>query len=106
VSGLNLGEMSSTRRDLNTWMANHPLEALAAAIGLLAVSIIARVNPNPELGFVLQTLGAGGAVGLVVAYWRYRDDPEGDRWRTLAEFSVLGLLIGVALVAADAVGLI
>jgi hypothetical protein len=96
----------STRRDLNGWMANHPIEALVAALGLLAVSVIARVNPSPELGFVLQTLGAGGAVGLVVAYWRFRDDPEGDRWRTVAEFSVLGLVIGVALVIADAVGLL
>ena len=87
-------------------MANHPIESLAAAVGLLAVSVIARVNPSPEIGFVLQTLGAGGALGLVVAYWRFRDDPEGDRWRTVAEFSVLGLIIGVALVIADVAGLL
>lgn len=96
----------STRRDLNTWMAHHPVEALAAALCLLTVSIIARVNPSPELGFILQTLGAGGALGLVVAYWRFKDDPEGDRWRTVAEFSVLGLLIGVTVVVADVLGLI
>ncbi|MGH2923728.1 MAG: hypothetical protein ACRDKH_06850 [Solirubrobacterales bacterium] len=96
----------STRRDLNSWMTHHPVEALAAAAGLVAVSVIARVNPTPELGFVLQTLGAGGALGLVVAYLRYRDDPEGDRWRTVAEFSVLGLLTGVLVVIADLVGLI
>lgn len=96
----------STRKDLNTWMAHHPIEALAAALALIAVTVISRVGPNPEVGFVLQTLGAGAAVGLVVAYLRYRDDPEGDRWRTVAEFSVLGLLTGVAVVLADSVGLI
>lgn len=96
----------STRRDLNTWMANHPVEAFVAALGLIAVTVISRVGPNPEVGFVLQTLGAGGALGLVVAYLRFRDDPEGDRWRTVAEFSVLGLLTGVAVVAADLFGLI
>jgi hypothetical protein len=87
-------------------MANHPVEALAAAAGLVAVTIIARVNPSPELGFVLQTLGAGGALGLVVAYLRFKDDPEGDRWRTVAEFSVLGLLTGVLVILADLVGVI
>ena len=96
----------SNRRDLNTWMTHHPAEAIAAAIGLLAVSVIARVNPSPELAFILQTLGAGGALGLVVAYWRFRDDPEGDRWRTVAEFSVLGLAIGVLVVVADLAGII
>lgn len=87
-------------------MAHHPMEALAAAACLVAVTIVARVNPSPELGFVLQTLGAGGAIGLIVAYLRFRDDPEGDRWRTVAEFSVLGLVTGVLVVVADLSGLL
>ncbi len=96
----------TTRRDLNTWMTHHPVEALLAALALLVVTVVARVNPSPELGFVLQMFGAGGALGLVVAYLRYRDDPEGDRWRTVAEFSALGLTAGLLAVAADLIGLI
>lgn len=96
----------SDRRDLNTWMAHHPAESLLAAVALFSLIVVARINPSAELGFILQTFGAGGALGLVVAYARFRNDPEGDRWRTVAQFSVLGLLFGVLAVAADALGLI
>ncbi len=96
----------SDRRDLNTWMAHHPAEALFAAALLFCLTVVACVNPSAELGFVLQTFGAGGALGLVVSYARFRDDPEGDRWRTVAQFSVLGLMFGILVVGVDALGLI
>jgi len=96
----------STRKDLNTWMVHHPLEVLFAALGIVALTVLSRINPSPEFAFTLQMVGLGGVVGLLVAYIRYHDDPEGDRWRPVAQFSLLGFVCGVGAVAADATGLI
>ncbi|MGH2990245.1 MAG: hypothetical protein ACRDMA_10350 [Solirubrobacterales bacterium] len=77
------------------------IEAAAAALGLVSLLIVARLNPDPELGVVLQAMGAGGAIGLLVAFVRHRDDPDADRRRTVTGFSLLGLAAGTLLVLGE-----
>lgn len=84
---------------------NGQLEAAIASMGLVSLLILARLVPYPELAFVLQMMSAGGALGLAVAFARYRSDPTADRWRTIAEFSLGGLTVGVFLVLLDALSL-
>lgn len=76
-------------------------EAATAALGLVSLLIVARLSPNPELGVVLQAMAAGGAIGLLVAFVRHRDDPHADRWRTVTGFSLVGLAAGTLLVLGE-----
>lgn len=75
--------------------------AAAGAMALMALLLAARLAPNPAIGFVLQSMGVGGAIGLMIAYARHRDDPNADRWRTVTAFALGGLLLGCLLVLAD-----
>jgi hypothetical protein len=76
----------------------------AAETGLLWIAFVLlatskAVEPVPELAFVLQFLGAGGMVGLVIALVRYgrEDDPAGWRW-TVGICSAAGGAAGLLVV--------
>lgn len=77
------------------------VEAMVAVVGLVVLLILAGLSPNPEIGVVLQAGGVGGAVGLLVAWARHRDEADADRWRTVAAFSLIGLAAGAILVLAE-----
>jgi hypothetical protein len=84
----------------------------AAETGLLLILFVllatsSALEPVPELAFVFQFLGAGGAIGLVIALIRYRDadDPAGWRW-TIGVCSTIGGAAGLlAVVLHHAFGL-
>lgn len=77
------------------------MEAALGVLGMLALVLIARFTPNAEIGFVLQMMGSGGAIGLLVAYAKHRNDPSADRWRTVTLLTLVGLGVGLALVTID-----
>ena len=61
------------------------------------------IQPVPELAFILQTVGFGGAIGLAVAYRARRRNYTLDTWVITARWSLLGLAAGVVIVAIDAI---
>jgi len=44
------------------------LQIALLAGGFVALLAAGTLQPVPQLGFLLQTLGVGGAIGLTVAY--------------------------------------
>lgn len=76
-----------------------------AAIGVVSAVLAAFVlglGPVPELGFVLQAFGVGGAVGLAAAYRARRLGITTDPWLITSRWSLaVGFLaLCIALVVA------
>lgn len=74
--------------------------ALGLTSVLLATALVLGLAPVPELGFILQMFGLGGAVGLVVAYRARRLGIRADPWLIAARWSLLGGLLGCLFSAA------
>lgn len=64
------------------------------------VSVLVALAPVPEVGFVLQVVGVGAAIGSAVALRARRRSAEVDTWRITTAWATLGLLSGLALVVA------
>jgi len=78
------------------------LQIALLAGGLVAALAAGTLQPVPQLGFMLQTLGVGGAIGLAVAY-RARQRRLGlDGWVITARWSLFGLAVGLVIVVVDA----
>ena len=56
------------------------------------------VAPVPELGFVLQAVGLGAAIGSAVALRARRHDADVDTWRVTTAWATLGMVVGAAIV--------
>ncbi len=70
--------------------------ALAMAVAPPAIA------PISELGFVLQMLGAGGAIGSAFALRMHRRNPDADTWMITTAWALLGLGVGGLVVAVEA----
>lgn len=55
----------------------------------------ALVGPVPELGFLLQAVAIGTAVGAAVALRASRRDRHADTWAITTAWATLALLVGV-----------
>lgn len=73
-----------------------------SAFQLLAAVPGGVLEPLPWLGFVLQIMGLGGAVGTAYAYLRTRHKPDADRWVMVSGGALFGLLGGILIVLVDA----
>ncbi len=71
--------------------------------GLIAALVLATVQPIPELGFVLQTVGVGAVIGLAVAYRARQRSFALETWVITARWSLFGLAVGAVIVLVDAV---
>jgi hypothetical protein len=87
--------MTSTRH------ASELRDLVIGPLLLIWVAALVSVAPIPELAFILEVVGLGGVLGLIVAYLRVRNGSDEERWRPVAQFSIAGFLIGVATVAID-----
>lgn len=71
---------------------------------VITLAALAGFSPVPELGFILQLTGLGTGIGMVVALYLDRRDPDAERWRrVVAGFSAAGLSLGALLVLVDAI---
>lgn len=59
----------------------------------LAVGLVSAVGPIPEIALLLQSAGAGGVVGSLIALRRRCRDPEADAWAITTAWSGLGLAV-------------
>ena len=78
------------------------LQIALLAGGFVAVLAAGTLQPVPQLGFLLQTLGVGGAIGLTVAYRARQRRLDLDTWVITARWSLFGLAVGVVVVVVDA----
>lgn len=68
-------------------------------------TIIGRLAPSEELGFVFQVSTAFTAIGLAIACYRRRQNPDLDTFTITAAWALLGTLAGVvAVVVAELLG--
>ena len=69
--------------------------SLASTLGVVGVVAVLALGPVPELALVLQLAGAGGLVGVAVAY-RARQRSYGlDSWVITARWTLAGGGFGV-----------
>jgi hypothetical protein len=61
-------------------------------------TIIGRLGPSEELGFVFQVSTAFTAIGLAIAFYRRRRNPDLDTFTITAAWTLLGTLAGVVAV--------
>jgi hypothetical protein len=69
---------------------------LAGAV--LAAAFVLGLGPVPEIGFVLQMFGLGGALGLAAAYRARRRGITTDPWLITTRWS-LSIGVGASLFA-------
>ncbi len=74
--------------------------ALTAALLMIVGGLIAIV-PIGEVGFVLQFMGVGAAVGMFLAYRLKRRDPSVEPFSYTTRWAGVGVLVGLAIVLAD-----
>ncbi len=79
-----------------------PIEVLPVGIVAAALALVPAIGPSPTLGFLLQTLGLGLAGGMLLAFIADLRRPDVKVWRITTFFSLLGLGIGLLIVAVDA----
>jgi hypothetical protein len=65
-------------------------------------TIVGQLAPSDELGFVFQVSTAFTAIGLAIAFYRRRRNPELDTFTITASWTLLGTLAGVVVVAIEA----
>jgi hypothetical protein len=79
-------------------MSSEYLAPALVAAGFLVIGVVLGLRPSPEVGFVLQAGGLGGAIGLLIGY-RLRRRSEGvDPAVYVARWSLwvmLGAIFGV-----------
>lgn len=77
---------------------------MAGFVALICLAALGSYSPSPEIGFVLQIMGLGGALGLAAALaLDLHRGPDADRWRHLiAGFTLGGAILGFLIVAGDA----
>lgn len=73
---------------------------LFSKVGVVVASL--AVAPLPELGFVLQAVGLGAAIGSAVALRARRRDADVDTWRITTAWATLGMVVGAAIAAGSA----
>jgi hypothetical protein len=66
-------------------------------------TVLAAVQPNPVLGFLLQMATAGALAGTLVAYRRRRRDEQFDTFPIITRWSLIGLALGAGYVVAQAI---
>jgi len=96
--------MSLDRTD--TVRVDHPSGSLAAAIvgvGVVAGALSAEVDPIPEVGFVLQMMGVGTAIGLIFTFFSLLRDRAADARLIATGWALAGLGLGLLVVLLDAV---
>lgn len=76
-------------------MSENALTALAGTA--LAAAVVLGLGPVPELGFVLQMFGLGGALGLAAAYSARRRGIRTDPWLITTRWSLVVGLFGFAI---------
>lgn len=69
----------------------------------LLLPALAALAPTPELGFLLQTMGVGGAIGSALALRVRHRHPDADTWTITTAWALLGLAVGVVLLVVPAV---
>ena len=80
-----------------------PIEMLPVGIVAVMLAVVPAIGPSPTLGFVLQTVGLGFAVGMVLAFIADLRQPEAKVWRITTVASLAGLGAGLLIVVVDAV---
>lgn len=65
-------------------------------------TVTGRLGPSDELGFVLQVSTAFTAIGLAIATYRRRQNPELDPFTITAAWTLLGTLAALVVVAVEA----
>lgn len=82
----------------------HATELRDLVIGplmLIWIAALVSVTSIPEIAFVLEAVGLGGVLGLMVAYRRFRNGTDEERWKPVAQFSLGGFVVGVTVVVID-----
>jgi hypothetical protein len=51
-------------------------------------AIVATLQPNPMLGFLMQAAAVGAFVGTLVGYWRRRSNEEFDTFPIVTRWTV------------------
>jgi hypothetical protein len=64
-------------------------------------TIVGQLAPSEELGFVFQVSTVFTAIGLAIAFYRRRRNPELDTFTITAAWTLLGTLAGVVVVAVE-----
>ena len=78
------------------------MSAVLAAEGGLGGASLA-LGPIPEVGFVLQAMAVGGALGALAASREFRRTGDADRrWLVTTRWATAGLVIGVLLLISHA----
>ena len=67
------------------------------------LTLVSRLAPSEELGFVFQVATVFTATGLAVAWWRRRRHPDLDTFVITTSWTLLGVAIGAAIALAQAV---
>jgi hypothetical protein len=65
-------------------------------------TIVGQLAPSERLGFVFQVSTVFTAIGLAIAFYRRRRNPELDTFTITAAWTLLGTLSGVVVVAIEA----
>lgn len=73
----------------------------SVAIGRIVFAddaMIATLQPNPLLGFLMQAAGLGAFVGTLVGYWRRRKNDDFDTFPIVTRWTVV-VFLGAAVCA-------
>jgi uncharacterized membrane protein YfcA len=65
-------------------------------------TITALLGPSRELGFVFQVSTAFTAIGLAIAFYRRRRNPELDTFTITTAWTLLGAFLGLLVVVVEA----
>lgn len=80
-----------------------PIEVLPVGIVAAALALVPAIGPSPTLGFILQTVGLGLVIGMVLAFLADLRKPDVKVWRITTVASLAGLGAGLLIVVVDAV---
>jgi hypothetical protein len=65
-------------------------------------TIVGLLGPSEELGFVFQVSTAFTAIGLAIAFYRRRRNPELDTFTITTAWTLLGAFVGLVVVVVEA----
>ena len=77
--------------------------ALTAAL-LMIIGGLISIVPVGEVGFVLQFMGVGAAIGMFLAYRLKRADPSIEPFTYTTRWAAAGVIVGLAIVLVDLIG--
>jgi hypothetical protein len=64
-------------------------------------TIVGQLAPSEELGFVFQVSTAFTAIGLAIAFYRRRQNPELDTFTITTAWTLLGAFVGLVVVGME-----